>query len=32
MEVEMNKYVIQYENGRSVTVTARNLGRCFRGI
>ncbi len=25
MEVEMNKYVIQYENGRSVTVTARNL-------
>ena len=21
----MNKYVIQYENGRSVTVTARNL-------
>jgi hypothetical protein len=25
MEVEMNKYVIQFENGRSVTVTARNL-------
>ena len=25
MEVEMNKYVIQYENGRSVTVTAKNL-------
>ena len=25
MEVEMNKYVIKYEDGRSVTVTARNL-------
>jgi hypothetical protein len=25
MEVEMNKYVIQFENGRSVTVTAKKL-------
>jgi hypothetical protein len=25
MEVELNKYVIKYEDGRSVTVTARNL-------
>jgi len=25
MEVEMNKYVIKYEDGKSVTVTARNL-------
>ena len=25
MEVEMNKYVIKFEDGRSVTVTARNL-------
>ena len=25
MEVEMNKYVIKFEDGKSVTVTARNL-------
>jgi hypothetical protein len=25
MEVELNKYVIKYEDGRSVTVTAKNL-------
>ena len=25
MEVEMNKYVIKFENGKSVTVTAKNL-------
>jgi len=25
MEVEMNKYVIKYEDGKSVSVTAKNL-------
>ena len=25
MEVEMNKYVIKFEDGKSVTVTAKNL-------
>ena len=25
MEVEMNKYVIKYEDGKSVTVSAKNL-------
>lgn len=25
MEVEMNKYIIKYEDGKSVSVTAKNL-------
>ena len=35
MEVEMNKYVIKFEDGKSVTVSAKNLEEAldrFKGL